>query len=515
MNRVTTIDDVPLRGSRIHPQQVLLVDLNNFARYPTIPIGYLASILRGAGFAVRVFSPLAIGVRGVVREARPRAFSLMTAKLNHRVAVSRRRWLRRMRESLASRRRSQLSAEQARVRVEFERRLQAERPGVVLVSTYLMYHDLCAALCAAARRAGVPVLVGGPYFAQMDVVREWIGIDGLTALAAGELEPHVASIVELLMSGADVTRHAGIFVRRDGQPRGCFAPPLEDLDAVPFPDYSDFPWERYPNRIVPIVTGRGCSWGACRFCSDVTSTAGRSFRSRSARNVLAEIEYQASRHGAKQFVLTDLKLNGNLVMWRALAQGMQAAAPGATWIAAVHVGSEAGGGNGLTPDELAAVAASGCVRLTTGLETGSQRVAELMRKGTLTTRTSAFLHAASAAGISCRCTMVLGYPGERAADVEASARFLREHAAVIDRVLLNRFAIMAGTAFHAALERDAAQFPGLEQLEFDRRQAAIGHHSRDAEASDHRRAVNRLFEAVHAINARELPGRAREFEGVI
>src|SRR5262249_22089678 len=161
----------------------------------------------------------------------------------------------------------------------------------------------------------------------------------------------------------------------DGRPGGSFAPPLEDLDAVPFPDYSDFPWDRYPNRIVPIVTGRGCAWGACTFCSDVTSTAGRSFRSRSARNVLAEIEYQSTRHAVKHFVLTALKLSRTLARWRALAQGMQTAAPGATWIAAVHVGSEAGGGNGLTPDELAAVAASGCVRLTTGLETGSQRVA--------------------------------------------------------------------------------------------------------------------------------------------
>jgi hypothetical protein len=40
------------------PPHVLLVDLNNFARYPTVGIGYLAAILRQANARVSVFSQL-------------------------------------------------------------------------------------------------------------------------------------------------------------------------------------------------------------------------------------------------------------------------------------------------------------------------------------------------------------------------------------------------------------------------------------------------------------------------
>ena len=114
---------------------------------------------------------------------------------------------------------------------------------------------------------------------------------------------------------------------------------LTDLDRLPFPDYSQFPWSKYPNTIVPIITGRGCGWGVCTFCSDVTSTAGRTFRSRSPENVLAELSYQNRRHGAKLFVFTDLKLNSDLNVWRALGREFQTAVPGARWIGAVHVGS--------------------------------------------------------------------------------------------------------------------------------------------------------------------------------
>ena len=122
---------------------------------------------------------------------------------------------------------------------------------------------------------------------------------------------------------------------------------------MPFPDYSDFPWAAYPNRIVPIITGRGCGWGVCTFCSDVTSTAGRSYRSRSPDNVLSEIASHHRAHGVSRFVFTDLKLNSSVEMWRGLAAGMQAGGPWAQWIGAVHVGPEPD--NGL-------VATTSCVR---------------------------------------------------------------------------------------------------------------------------------------------------------
>src|SRR5206468_2001014 len=80
--------------------------------------------------------------------------------------------------------------------------------------------------------------------------------------------------------------------------------PLRDLDSVPFPDYSGFPWEAYPRPMAPILTGRGCGWGACTFCSDVTSSVGRTFRSRSVANVLDEIQWQSRRHAVRHFVFT-------------------------------------------------------------------------------------------------------------------------------------------------------------------------------------------------------------------
>ena len=80
-------------------------------------------------------------------------------------------------------------------------------------------------------------------------------------------------------------------------------------------------------------------------------------------------------------------------MWRSIIGGMQAAAPGSQWIGAVHVGTEAD--NGLSDADLRDAAKSGCVRLTTGLESGSQRISDMMKKGTHLDGISAFLRSAS------------------------------------------------------------------------------------------------------------------------
>lgn len=495
-------------------RRVLLVDLNNFARYPTLSIGYLTSLLRRNGDDVRVFAPLMIGVRGVMREPRPHYFSLLATKMNYLAATSSHPWIRHWRDGIAARRFSGITVNEAKVIDGFRQHVAIANPQVVLISTYLMYRDVCKRICAICKAEGIPVVIGGPYFAQPEVIAEWVRIPGLSALIAGEVELQLPAILDTLLSKGDASEHAGVIVPdTTGQPKGQVAAPLQELDQVPFPDYSDFPWSVYPNRIVPVITGRGCGWGACAFCSDITSTAGRSYRSRSPSNVLGEIAEHHHRYGVSHFVFTDLKLNSNVQLWRALIDGIQDAAPGAQWIGAVHAGVEAD--NGLSEADLREAARNGCTRLSTGLETGSQRIADAMKKGTQQDTVSAFLHGASAAGISCRCTMILGYPSETADDVHMSARFLEQHRGVIERVSLNRLVVITGTSLHRWLKHKPETFRGFRIVQEEPAVAQVEHRHDTAGSAEYRKAVMRLLTVVHKINARELSPHAREFEGVM
>ncbi len=492
-------------------RNVLIVDLNNFARYPTMAVGYLTATLRKSGHRVSVFSPLMVGVRGVVREPRPTFYALFVAKLNHRLATSSRPWVRNWRDRLADGRRSGITAHHSQVVKATKQRIEELAPDIVLVSSYLMYRDVCADIGAVCRANGIPLVIGGPYFAQLEVVRSWLDLPGLAALIAGEVDLTIVEIIDSVVSERDPSVHPGVFVPSNAaEPKGSVAPPLRSLDDVPYPDYADFPWASYPNRIVPIITGRGCGWGVCTFCSDVTSSAGRTYRSRSLGNVLAEIRHHHEHHGVSHFVFTDLKLNSNLVMWRGLIDGLQECAPGSTWIGAVHVGPEQD--NGLSAADLAAAARSGCVRLTTGLETGSQRIADVMKKGTKVERTSTFLRSARAAEISTRCTMIIGHPEETADDVGESADFLARHHDSIERVSVNRLQVVTGTALHRSGLRGAL---GSEIGPADPAMGKVELGGNAWNRRDHRRQVSRLLTEAHRINRRALLDRARDFEGVM
>lgn len=283
--------------------------------------------------------------------------------------------------------------------------------------------------------------------------------------------------------------------------------------VYPFPDYSEFPRHRYPNTIIPVITGRGCGWGVCLFCSDVTSTAGRSFRSRSPQNVLSELAYHRSRYNCQLFVFTDLKMNSNLDMWRAIIGGIQKVAIGARWICSVHVGTH--GDNGLSFSELKAARQAGLVRVTTGLESGSQRILDAMAKGTDLNVTSCFLENASRAGISVRATMIIGYPGEEPADIEYTTQFLEKHESLLQRIRLNRLQIQSGTQLAKLIARKPAKFPDVIVESNNHQQAHIEHHFKLAEDRRYRSAVSRLFKVVHTINRKQLSPEARDFEGVM
>jgi radical SAM superfamily enzyme YgiQ (UPF0313 family) len=138
-----------------------------------------------------------------------------------------------------------------------------------------------------------------------------------------------------------------------------------------------------------------------------------------------------------------------------------------------------------------------------------------MKKGTKLADVSAFLHGATSAGISARCTMMVGYPGETAADVHASTEFLSQHGRVIDRVSLNRLALITGTSLHRMIARRPDKFPDTRVTGQNDQLASISYRREGAGSSAYRRAIMRLLTEVHRINQKELTARARDFEGVM
>lgn len=479
---------------------VLIVDLNNFASFPTLAVGLIVAGLRNRGMRVDLLSPLAYDVPASVREHAEN----ITHHWRRRIHLSTNPLFRTARDAARDLRGWWLGRPHPVVLREVRKAL-AGRPDAILLSAYLHHEATARAIGAMARAAGVPLLIGGPAFTVEAAVDLWRTIPGLAAIVAAETDLAIADIVETLVAGGDLLRFDGVTL-----PDGRASPPAKPLmllDAAPVPDFADFPWDRYPARIIPLMASRGCQWSRCTFCSDIVSVSGRSFRNRSAESVLHEMREQARRHATRDFLFLDLKLNSNPHLLRAIVEGVQDQVPGAQWLGTVHVDERKD--NGLSRRELRAAVAAGMRRISFGLESGSQRLLDLMDKGCSVEANSAFIRHAHEAGLSIRATMFKGYPGETAADLAQTADFLERHARWLDRVRFNDFSVPLGTPIHRQLAAAAPAAP------IRRRSARMVWEEAGAADRAYRREKRRVLAAVHAINRRPLRSSARAFDGLM
>ena len=387
----------------------------------------------------------------------------------------------------------------------------AEKPDAILLSAYLQHHRTVRAIGKLAMRENVPLLLGGPMFSEETTSEHWRSIPGVSAIVGGEVDLSVSRIVEALCAGEDLLSFPGVTLA-DGR-RSPPAPPLRELDQSPVPDFTDFPWDRYRVHIVPIMASRGCQWSKCRFCSDIVSVSGRTFRTRSIESVLHEMREQARRHQTKNFLFLDLKLNSNPALLRGIVEQIQRHVRGAQWIGTVHVDQRQD--NGLSFPELKAAVNAGMRRVSFGLESGSQPLLDRMEKGATVETNSAFIRNANQAGLSVRATMFRGYPGETAEDLELTATFLEAHRDYLDRVRFNDFSIPQGTPIFFDTVGEATRHPSIRVRRLDPQRARALYVSRDGESAAYRRAKARVLRAVYAINRRQIRSSARAFDGLM
>lgn len=485
--------------------KILLIDLNAFSSFPTLAIGILTASLRREGHAVNVVCPLDHGKPTAMRERREHLPDHLMRRF-HLSGLAPALPLRDAARSLRAFWRDRPD----KVTINRIRSTLDEKPDIVLLSAYLMHYEVVREIAKLAKERSIPVLVGGPMFNIEATAEHWRHLPGLTALIGAEADHTIPKLVDAVVRGDDLLQFPGVTL-----PDGRTSPkaaPLRPLSDTPFADFSDFPWERYPVRIVPIMTGRGCQWAKCAFCSDVVSANGLSFRSRSVGHVLGEIEEQSRRYATRNFLFLDLKLNSMPDMLRGIAEGLPSRVPGAEWIGTVHVDTRAD--NGLSRQDLKAAVRGGMRRVSFGLESGSQRLLDSMQKGSTVEGNSKFIHDAFDAGLSLRCTMFAGYPGETESDMEATADFLERHETQLDRVRFNAFSLLEETPiFKRMAEQSGASI--LTQLELDPQRARMEYRNPDVETKGYRKHKRRALASVFRINRRAIRSSARQFDGLM
>jgi radical SAM superfamily enzyme YgiQ (UPF0313 family) len=306
-----------------------------------------------------------------------------------------------------------------------------------------------------------PIVLGGYHATVLpeDSLREFAAFD---VVVVGEGEPAAVELAQALAAGQDLAGIAGL-VWREGETIHTNPPRTEcvDLNALPLPAWDLFPLPSYQAHYstdrtiieLPVNTGRGCA-GKCNFCARVS---GSRVRRRTAESILAEIEDNVSRHGARAIVFMDESFSHDKKLVRQVCEGMIARGLSEKiyWLCQTRIDS-------VDRPTLDLMARAGCRHLSFGVESGDDDILRSVHKGVDKDRIRRAVREAREAGIKVDNFFILGLPGETRATIGVTTRFAVE----LDSDFANFFILVPypGTEVHEMAKRGEA---GLRLLTTD------------------------------------------------
>jgi anaerobic magnesium-protoporphyrin IX monomethyl ester cyclase len=217
-------------------------------------------------------------------------------------------------------------------------------------------------------------------------------------------------------------------------------PPSKDISHLPLPardllDVEDFVVnDRLGNYDVPMahaMFSRGCPF-PCAFCA-----AGRTrIQYRNGESARYELEHLISEYGIGGFAIVDDNFIVNKQRVREICRSI--ADLGLRWTALSRVDT-------IDPALLEEMAASGCIEVKYGVESGSERILRAMKKHTTREHITNAINWTVDAGIEPKTFIIHGYPGEDLESTRETIDLLDKLSDKIARVSLFRFVPLPGT----------------------------------------------------------------------
>lgn len=313
---------------------------------------------------------------------------------------------------------------------EFEAIIRKEKPDIVGFSILMDFYGDSAHIAASIVKKIAPsiiTIVGGVYAtANPNKVMQ---DDNIDYIVVGEGE---VALTELIAKLRDDDRcppyPKGVWYRHDKTiVDGGHSDLITDLDKYPYPAYHLIDYDAYSHHAerkslegppeypyARILTSRGCPFNCC-FCQ-VNRIQGRSFRPRSADNVLGEIDWLIKDYGVRSIIFDDDNLLTDRKRAAAIFEGLCKYDIKWKMIATAAF---------LLDDELIELMArSGCIYLDIAIESGCERILnEIIDKPLKLDKALAVIKKLKEVGIYVAANFVVGFPGETWEEIRSSIAF--------------------------------------------------------------------------------------------
>lgn len=271
----------------------------------------------------------------------------------------------------------------------------------------------------------IHISFGGPH--PSEAIDETLSSPFVDSVGMGEGEYIFSELVKNLANNQNVEETAGFaFKTANGIKINDSSGFIEDLDLLPFPAFHLLPIERYfatgdtfgilqkETRNLPIIASRGCP-GRCTFCHRFL---GRQLRKRSPQNVVDELAYHSEKYGVTDFNFLDDNFTATKDWAIEVCQEIKNRNMNISFRFPNGVREDK-----LDKELLSELRSAGCYHLDFGIESGSQKVLNIMKKGKKVERIREKVLLAHEFGFKLSANFIMGTPGETKEDMAETIEF--------------------------------------------------------------------------------------------
>lgn len=266
-------------------------------------------------------------------------------------------------------------------------------------------------------------VIGGPHatFMPFETLE---GSEALDVVVIGEGEETLVDLVNhATKSIKELDEVSGIVYRdlKSGNLKSTPPRPLiKDIDSLPFPARHLVPFKSYgasKKQSGGIITSRGCVY-SCSYCSS-SLIMGKKFRSRSPDNVVNEIEELIDKYHIRDIGFMDDTFMLNKRRANDIADEIKARGLDLSFVASSRVDM-------VDQSLLQNLKSSGMNTIYYGVESGSQRILDLMKKGITLKNAEDAVKSAKNVGLEVLTSFILGYPEETEEDMNKTINFSKK-----------------------------------------------------------------------------------------
>jgi len=274
-------------------------------------------------------------------------------------------------------------------------------------------------------KSQIITVIGGPHvtFTAEETLKECPSID---IVVRREGEVTLKELVNFWEAGCSptigsLTHIKGITFRENGKIKETEPRPfIENLDDLPFPAYHLLPMERYElgnHRFANIITSRGCPF-SCIFCSS-SELCGKRWRARSPENVVEEIKLLKDKFGVKEIEFLDDTFTLNQKRAKKISDLLIKENLNISWACSSRVDT-------LSQELVGKLKQAGCHTIYLGIESGSQKVLNIVQKGITLLQAERAIRIVKKARLNTLGSFIIGIPGESEKTIKKTIDFAKK-----------------------------------------------------------------------------------------